>query len=81
MGQKWTVSSGRWLVVSAKPRLDRARRSQAVSVERKNDFQVVLPIPNPQSLIPIDMHHFGRREAVEVGRRGVAVGADVLAVD
>ena len=29
----------------------------------------------------IDMHHLGRREAVEPGRRGVAVGADVLAVD
>ena len=27
------------------------------------------------------MQHFCRREAVEVGRGGVAVGADVLAVD
>ena len=27
------------------------------------------------------MHHFRRREAVEVGRGGMAVGADVFAVD
>jgi len=30
--------------------------------------------------LPIHMHHFGGRETVEVGGRGVAVGADVLAV-
>ena len=35
----------------------------------------------PYYLLPIYMHHFRRREAVEVGRRGVAVGADVFAVD
>ena len=31
--------------------------------------------------LPVHVHDLGRREAVEVGRRGVAVGADVVAVD
>ena len=35
-------------------------------------------LPPPSA---VQVHHLGRREAVEVGRRGVAVGADVLAVD